>query len=154
MHFPRQTSGLSLILALCLLTLFLSGCSSLPAEHTIIREKDGRIQIPVKDVNDGKVHFFTYKKSGERINFFVRTDGKGELSTYFDACLTCHKHKKGYREEGTDLVCNECSMRFGLADQKWDNTAGCSPIMLKSSISNGQIIINKEHLEKGIRLFS
>lgn len=130
-----------------------SGCSSLPAEHKTVKAADGEIRIPVAEVNDGKVHFFTYKKSGKRINFFVRTDGKGNLSAYFDSCFTCHKFKKGYREEGTDIVCNECNMRFRLADEKWDNTEGCSPIALKSAQDGGYIIIKTDYIEKGAKLF-
>lgn len=136
-----------------LLLFVVSGCSSLPAEYKTVRAGNGEIRIPVSEVNDGKVHFYTYKKSGKRINFFVRTDGKGGLSAYFDCCFTCHKHKKGYREEGTEIVCNECSMRFRLADEKWDNKDGCSPIFLKSTIADGFISIRTENIEKGAKLF-
>jgi len=135
-----------------LLMLFVA-CSSLPAGHTKVKAAGGEIKIPVKEVNDGKVHFFTYMKAWKRINFFVRTDEEGGLSAYFDACLTCHKQKKGYHEEGSDIVCNECNMHFRLAERKWDNTAGCSPIPLKSEITDGFIVIKTENIEKGAKLF-
>ena len=140
----------------CLLLFFsliFYGCSKLPPEHQLITANNSEIKIPVGKVNDGKVHFFTYKKSGKRLNFFVRTDGTGKLSTYFDACFTCYKHKKGYRAEGTDIVCNECIMRFRLADEKFDNTKGCSPITLFSHIDNENIIIKTDDIEKGSKLF-
>lgn len=137
-----------------LVMAILGGCSKLPAEYKTLSAADGEVRIPVKEVDDGKVHFYTYRKSGKRINILVRTDGGGEISVYFDACFTCHKHKKGYRDEGTDLVCNECSMRFSLAEKKWDNTGGCSPILLKSTIADGFIIIRAENIEKGAKLFS
>jgi len=133
--------------------LFSSGCSSLPAEHKTVKADNSGIRFPVSEVNDGKAHFFTYKSSGKRINFLIRTDGSGALSASFDACFTCYKHKKGYRQEGTDLVCNECKMKFRLADEKWDNTNGCSPIHLKSALDNGYLVIKTEDLEKGARLF-
>ena len=98
-------------------------------------------------------HFYTYKHSGKRINFFVRTDGAGALSAYFDACFTCYKNKKGYRVEGTDLVCNECNLSFRLADQRWDNSRGCSPILIKSGIRDKALVIQVSDLEKGARLF-
>jgi uncharacterized membrane protein len=135
------------------LMTFFYGCSGLPKEHQKIIATDNEIKIPMNEINDGKVHFFTYRKSGKRINFFVRTDSKGDLSAYFDACLTCYKHKKGYRTEGTDLTCNECSMNFRLADAKWDNTKGCSPILIKSVIEKGHLIIVTDNIEKGGRLF-
>lgn len=135
------------------ITFLLPGCSSLPAEHTVVKADKGEIRIPLKDVKDGRVHFFTYKKSGKRINFFVRTDGAGKLSTYFDSCFTCHKFKKGYRVEGTDLTCNECKMKFRLADEHWDNSQGCSPINLRSRLDDSFIVIRSDDIEKGGRLF-
>jgi uncharacterized membrane protein len=135
------------------LLLLLVSCGKQPAEHKVVTPKDGAIRIPVSEVHDGKVHLFTYKKSGKRINFFIRTDGKDSLSACFDACFTCYKHKKGYRQEGTDLVCNECSMKFRLADEHWDNSRGCSPIALKSRIDNNEMVIMTEDLERGGKLF-
>ncbi|MBI5640695.1 MAG: DUF2318 domain-containing protein [Nitrospirae bacterium] len=132
----------------------LPGCSRLPVEHQRVTASANEIRIPLKEVSDGKVHFFTYRKSGEKINFFIRTDGRGVLSAYFDACFTCHKHKKGYRAEGTDLICNECSMKFILADEKWDNAQGCSPIMLRSRTEGEYLILKKDDVEKGVKLFS
>jgi uncharacterized membrane protein len=133
--------------------LLCGGCGKQPAEHKVVAPRDGAIRIPVNEVHDGKVHFFTYKKSGKRINFFIRTDGKDNLSSCFDACFTCFKHKKGYREEGTDLVCNECSLKFRLADERWDNSGGCSPIALKSRIEKNELVIMTADLEKGQKLF-
>jgi len=141
------------LLPLSLLLFVSSGCSKLPAEYTVIKAEQAVVKIPVKEVSDGKVHFYTYKASGKRINFFVRTDGAGKLSTYFDACFTCYKHKKGYRCEGTDLVCNECSLRFRLAEEKWVHD-GCSPIALTSRIEEGNILIRAADIEKGAKLFS
>jgi len=134
-------------------SLIFFGCSKLPHEHQIITAQISEIRIPVNEVNDGKVHFYTYNKSGKRINFFVRTDGTGKLSTYFDACFTCYRHKKGYRPEGTVIVCNECSMQFKLADEHFDNSKGCSPIALASVIDEKNIIIKADDIEKGSRLF-
>lgn len=135
------------------LALFFTGCSKLPAEHPRVTAKEGFIKIPVSETNDGKVHFYTYKKSGKRINFFVRTDGRGVLSASYDACFTCYKHKKGYRVEGADLVCNECSMKFKIADERWDNSQGCSPILLKSKVDKDYLTIKAEDIERGSKLF-
>jgi hypothetical protein len=65
----------SIYILLCVL-FALSGCSNLPAEHTVVSPRSGEIRLPVKEMRDGTVHFFTYKKDGKRINFFIRTDGR------------------------------------------------------------------------------
>jgi len=144
---------LPLFSSMFLVILFLDGCGKQPVEHQVVSPKNGAVRIPVSEVHDGKVHFFTYKKSGKRINFFIRTDGKDNLSACFDACFTCYKKKKGYRQQGTDLVCNECNLKFRLADEHWDTSQGCSPIQIKSRIEKGEIVIMTDDIEKGGRLF-
>jgi uncharacterized membrane protein len=146
-------SLLPLFSSVYLALFFLAACAKRPAEHQVVTPKNGAVRIAVSEVHDGKVHFFTYKKSGKRINFFIRTDGKDNLSACFDACFTCYKHKKGYRQEGTDLICNECNLKFRLAEEQWDTSHGCSPIQLRSRIENGEVVITNDDLEKGARLF-
>jgi uncharacterized membrane protein len=151
----RPGVRLSKAVAVILLTLvaLFAGCSKLPVEHQVVEARNGEIRIPVSEVNDGKVHFYTYRESGKRINFFVRTDGTGHISTYFDACFSCYKHKKGYRCEGTDLICNECNEKFRLADERWESNKGCSPIALTSSIGKDFVIVKVGDIEAGERLF-
>jgi len=144
----RRYRFLTLILALTLS----AACSNLPKEHKVVTAKEGVITISLSEVNDGKVHFYTHKKSGKRINFFIRTDGTGKLSAYFDACYICYKKKKGYHEEGTDLICNECNLKFRLADEVWENK-DCSPILFKSKLGNNSLTIKTEDIEKGSKLF-
>jgi len=63
---------------LLLLSIFSGGCSSdLPKEHNVVEPQNGMIRIPLKEVDDGNVHFFTYKQGGQHINFFVRRDVAG-----------------------------------------------------------------------------
>ncbi len=120
----------------------------------MVKAQNGEIRIPVRDVSDGGVHFFTYKAEGRRINFLVRTDRTGSLRTHFNACYACYKNKKGYRVEGTELVCNECNLRYNIADETWKHVGmGCSPIPFQSNIKDNELIINLKDIEKGKRLF-
>ena len=135
------------------LLLLLTGCNKQPALYQNAPVQGSRIVIPVSEVSDGKAHFYTYRKAGKHINFFVRTDGKGTVSSYYDACFTCYSKKKGYRQNGADLICNECSMKFGLAEEKWDEKDGCNPINLKSTIEDNNLLIDITIIEKGAKLF-
>ncbi len=137
---------------LCGLVL-LSGCGKKLAQYPDAPVHENKIIIPLSDVRDGKAHFYMYKREGRQINFFVRTDAKGTVSSYFDACYTCYKQKKGYRQEGSDLICNECDMKFGLSDETWQAKGGCDPIPLKSTIEGDSLIIETAVIEKGIKLF-
>ncbi|MBI5074234.1 MAG: DUF2318 domain-containing protein [Nitrospirae bacterium] len=140
------------VMFISFLLLFVS-CSKSPARYQNALVRDSRVVISLSDVSDGKVHFYTYSKSGKQVNFFVRTDGKGTVSSYYDACFTCYKKKKGYRQEGPDLICNECSMKFGVAEEKWEEKDGCNPIYLKSSIEGNNLVIDTAVIEKGAKLF-
>jgi hypothetical protein len=44
-------------------------------------------------------------------------------------------------------------MKFRIADEKWDNSKGCSPIMLKSQVDKDYLTIKSEDIERGVKLF-
>ena len=139
-------------LLFCCLVMF-SGCAKQPAQYQEAPVQGSRISIPISQVNDGNAHFYSYRKSGRHINFFVRSDSKGAVSAYFDACYTCYKKKKGYRQEGENLICNECSMKFGLSEETWSERDGCDPIPLNSAREDNRLLIDTTVIEKGAKLF-
>ncbi len=143
-------TALSLITVLCLLA---AGCSKQAPEHRIVVPAGERVRIPLESVNDGGVHFFTYKCDGRNVNFFIRTDGTGRLQAHFDACYSCFKYKLGYVREGSEVVCIACRIGYRLEDVIWDYVGACAPINLKSRISDGHLTIRRASLEKGKRFF-
>lgn len=136
-----------------MLSLHLTGCGKQPNLYQEATVRDSKIVIALDKVSDRNAHFFTYKKGGKRINFFIRTDNKGMVTSYFDACFTCYKHKKGYHQESANLICNECSMIFGLFEEKWEEKDGCNPIYLKSTLEGSNLVIDTAVIEKGAKLF-
>jgi uncharacterized membrane protein len=142
----------SLLFAMILYAIFSAACSKTPLQHELVKPSGDKIILPLEKINDGKVHFFTYKKSGKHINFLIRTDIRGNLVSHFDACYVCYKHRKGYRVEETDLVCNECDMRFGISEETWQDT-NCSPIVFRNKLESNSLVIETSVLEKGAKLF-
>ena len=140
------------VLCLFILLLF-AGCGRHALEHTVVAADGDVVSIPVNQVNDGGVHFYTYKFKGKNINFLVRTDGKGKLRTHFDACYSCYKYKMGFRLEGEYLLCIACGLKYRLADETWDFIGPCAPINLKSKVRGDFLVIKVSTLEKGERLF-
>jgi len=136
-----------------LILLVFCSCSAQGPKYSVVKADGNIVKIPLKDVSDGRVHFFSFKSGGKNINFFIRMDGAGKLHAAFDACFTCHKFKKGYRVEGTDIVCNECGTRFRLADEVWKDVGGCVPIGVPSAIKGDFILINASDLGRGEKLF-
>ena len=141
------------IMMLWLAISLLAGCERQAPEHPIVVPRGDRVSIPLAAVNDGGVHFFTFKHQGKNVNFFVRTDGSGKLQAHFDACYSCFKYKLGYVHEGDQVVCIACRIGYNLADVVWDYIGACAPINLKSRIAGQHMVIKRTWLEKGERFF-
>ena len=137
---------------LCVI-LGLAGCSRRPPEHRIVVSRGGAVAIPLGCVNDGGVHFFTYKFKKKNINFFVRADRAGQLHAHFDACYGCFKYKLGYVWEEDHMVCIACRYRYNLDDSVWDYISACVPISLNFRIVGDDLVINRRSLEKGEKFF-
>ena len=141
------------MLGLLLALLALAACSRQAPEHQVVLPKDDRVNIALETVNDGGVYFFTYKWEGKNINFFVRTDGTGQLQTHFDACYSCFKYKLGYVWEKDEVVCIACRIGYRLEDVVWDYVGACAPISFKSRTSGQYLVIRRVLLEKGKKFF-
>ena len=149
---PRKTV-LKNMLILWLALPMLAGCERQAPEYPVVVPAADRVNIRLAEVNNGGVHFFTYKHGGKNINFFVRTDGSGKLQAHFDACYSCFKYKLGYVREGNEMVCIACRIGYDLDDVVWDYVGACAPINLKSGIAGNHLVIKRSRLEKGERFF-
>jgi len=139
--------------------MFFKGESS-ARNFTPVSATNGQVAIDAKLVDDGQVHWFSYQSGGKQVNFFALKGTDGQIRTAFDACQVCYTAKKGYHQEGQEVVCNNCGNRF-----KFDNvnviTGGCNPIPIAfdkgkpvpATVSGGQIIINAADLDKGVQYF-
>lgn len=151
--YPADGHGCLNAVIIGLLLLLISGCGKQAPEYEIIVPVGDHIRIPLKTVNDGKVHFYTYKYNGKNINFFVRTDGGKKLHTHFDACWSCYKYKLGFVVEGDQVRCIACNLKYDLADEFWDFIGACAPIPLRSKIKNDVVVIELGAVRKGEKFF-
>ncbi len=112
----------------------------------------GQLSIPLSQVQDGQAHFFSYKAGESSIDFFVVKSSDGVFRAAFDACDVCYHAKQGYRQEGDDMVCNNCGMKFhstGINEVK----GGCNPAPLVRIVSGDRLIIAEKDLLSGSRYF-
>ena len=138
--------------AVAFLIMF-SGCMQKAPEYEFVVPDGDRISIRISRVNDNTVHFFTFRHRDKNINFFVRTDGTGNLHTHYDACYSCFKYKMGFHAEGDHIRCLACNLKYRLTDEFWDYIGACAPIPLSSHIENGCIEIELDAVLKGEKLF-
>lgn len=113
---------------------------------------DGKVRIPVKQVDDGKAHFFTFREDGTDINFFLVKSDDGVIRAAFDTCDVCYKEKKGYRKEGNLMVCNNCEQTFPT-ERINVVKGGCNPAPLVRVVGSDHVLIAASDLKKGAWYF-
>jgi uncharacterized membrane protein len=146
-------TAFKILIIFWLAVALLAGCERQAPEYQVIVTDGNRVNIRLATVNDGGVHFFTYKLGRKNINFFVRSDGSGRLRTHFDACYSCFKYKLGYVREANQVVCIACRIGYNLDDAIWDYVGACAPIILSSRIAGNHLVIKRSWLEKGKKIF-
>ena len=125
---------------------------SLFSSHKNIKDINGKIQIPVTDVNDGKAHYFQYKNGGSTIKFFVVKSSDGIIRAAFDACDVCFASKKGYSQDGDFMVCNNCGRRFHSSRINVVK-GGCNPAPLSREVAGEHLVITVADVIPGSRFF-
>lgn len=111
------------------------------------------LQIPTAEVTtDAK--WYPYDSDGVVIRFFCVRSNDGEIHVAFDACDVCYEEKKGYRQEGIQMTCNNCDKSFPIKAIGSENMAGgCWPSYLPMSIEDDYIIIKISDLEEKKYMF-
>jgi len=104
------------------------------------------IRIALSDLT-GTAKFFDYKLSDNKpIRFFVIKSSDGVYRAALDACDTCYHAKKGYHQEGDDMICNNCGLHFH-SSQINEVHGGCNPVGLPRTIEGNQLVIKSSELE-------
>lgn len=130
-------------------------------------ENPDNLYFPIRQINDGIAHFYEYPSvSGKTIRFFILKSNDDIFRAAFDACDVCFREKKGYRQEGDLMVCNNCGMKFA-SNKINDVQGGCNPAPLERHVEDGDhkevplnaftedgfLVIKKSDIEGGVRYF-
>jgi hypothetical protein len=118
----------------------------------IVKADGGIVRIPRASVEDGNAHFFVYPAKEKSIFFFAMRSADGGIRVAFDACVACNHAKRGYRQEGDHVVCNNCGMGF-MPAEIGKLTDGCNPIVLRTSMEGPVIKVTTKDLEAGASYF-
>ena len=148
------------IFSLALLALLVfSGCVTDQGNSTGLAPAaqggDDTISIPLDGVST-QAKFFEYETGGSTVRFFAIKGSDGSVKTAFDACDVCFNSKKGYRQEGSNMVCNNCGNKYpidGLGTEN-RNPGGCWPSYLPSTVVGNNVVIQKADLAAGKAMFA
>jgi Predicted membrane protein len=148
-----------LVVIAALIALALLFFSNLPHAHAgffggpeEVRAQSGTVKIPVADVSDGKAHFYRFKTGGKTVEFFVIKSRDGVVRTALNACDVCFPAKKGYTQQGDNMVCNNCGQKFNSA-RVMDVKGGCNPSPLPRTLDGKNVVIREADLAAGVKYF-
>lgn len=127
-----------------------SSSSAASVQPTVV--DDGTLRFALATFDDGKAHFYSHQVDGKTIEFFVLKSSDGVVRAAFNACDVCFLAKKGYRQDGDEMVCNNCGQRFPshLINEV---RGGCNPSPLERSIEGDQLVIRVEDIAAGAGYF-
>jgi len=112
----------------------------------------GDVKIALAEVSDGKAHFYSYDAGGVEVKYFVLKSSDGVVRAAFDACDVCFAQKKGYHQEGDEMVCNNCGRRFPSTKINVLE-GGCNPSPLDRIEDGSQLVIATSALQAGVQYF-
>ena len=130
--------------------LLVSGCINASTTGDVVSTQDANrvMKIPVSEISS-QVKFYSFNSGGTKVNFFAVKGSDGKIRTAFDACDVCGGYK-GYRQEGNDMVCNNCGRYFDINDIGTKNRGGgCWPSYLSHRTEGDNIVIEKSELLAG-----
>jgi uncharacterized membrane protein len=109
----------------------------------------------VSDFADGQAKYYSYKSpQGLDIRYFLLKSSDGVIRAAFDSCDTCWSAGKGYRQEGDNMVCNNCGLRFASVKIN-EIKGGCNPAPLTRATRGDKIIVKvKDIIEQGSFYFN
>jgi uncharacterized membrane protein len=103
--------------------------------------------------DDGTPKYFSHDApSGKKVKFFVLKSSDGVVRAAFDACDVCYQSKKGYRQEGDFMVCNNCGQRF-ISTKINEIRGGCNPAPLDRQVVGDKLVIAVADILTGERYF-
>jgi uncharacterized membrane protein len=113
----------------------------------------GDISFPLSDFADGQARFYTYTTAlGKQIRFFVMRSADGVTRAAFDTCDVCFKERRGYRQQGSSMICNNCEQAFHSASIN-EVRGGCNPAPLERMVVGDRLVLRAASLEQGAFYF-
>jgi uncharacterized membrane protein len=117
-----------------------------PSEGLTVNEQD-EVELSSSDVTK-TAQYYSIKDRGVKIRFFALRGSDGEVRVATDACDVCYDAKKGYRQEGNDMVCNNCGNRYASDGIGTKNLkGGCWPSYIPISEAGGKVLIKADDIK-------
>jgi len=151
LHVALAGVALLVVVAAAVAVVTMRGGES-TAATTVPAAPGGDVKIALADVSDGKAHFYSYDAGGTQVKYFVLKSSDGKVRAAFDACDVCFAQKKGYHQEGDEMVCNNCGRRFPSTKIN-EVEGGCNPSPIERTVKGQDLVLTTDELQAGVQYF-
>jgi len=119
-----------------------------------ITTDDDKIRIPLSEISNS-AEFYDYESSnGVTMRFFAVVGSDDDVHVALDACDSCFREKKGYRQERDKMHCINCGKEYSVLSIGTENTAGgCWPSYIPIELDTENVIIKISDLEEKEYMF-
>ena len=116
-------------------------------------ETSDAVRIPLKTLDSGKALFLSMESEGRQLYYFALKSPDGKYRAALDTCDVCFRTNRGYRQEGDQMVCNNCGQKFAC-DKIGEVKGGCNPHPLAHKEEAGVMVIRKSDIVAGKEYFA
>jgi high-affinity iron transporter len=109
-----------------------------PTQATHLAAQNGTVEIPLGDLADSDMHFYSAAVNGNPLRFFVIRRGSAQYVAALDACRICGW--SGYRQQGQNVICRNCGAAIYVPSI--GDAGGCNPVPVNSRIDSGNLILD------------
>jgi high-affinity iron transporter len=109
-----------------------------PSPARTLLAQDNLVRVPLSELTDSSLHFYTADVDGGVIRFLVIHKLNGDYAVALDACQICGT--AGYRQEGQSVICRNCGAAIYIPSI--GQSGGCNPISVKSHVEGGEVIVD------------
>ena len=158
---PKSRSGLHLalagialvaVIAVALVVVMNRGAEGSAVAAAPVASGGADVTIPVAELSDGQAHYYSYDAGGVEVKYFVMQSKDGEYRAAFDACDVCFPNKKGYTQQGDQMVCNNCGQRFD-SNKINELQGGCNPSPIERTVTGQDLVLKTADLQAGVQYF-
>jgi high-affinity iron transporter len=144
-EFRKQRRWMFAAASLCLAVVFAfaaefvyARAQAAPADAPLVEAVNGQMRIPLTELADSNLHFYSADIQGTVLRFLVIHKRSGEYGTALDACQICGA--QGYRQEGSNIICRNCAAAIYIPSI--GESGGCNPIGVKSHVEGGEVVVD------------
>jgi len=142
-HRQRRWSFAAAVLCLAVVLSFAAEyayarSAAAPSPAQTLVAQNGQVRIPLSELTDSSLHFYTADVNGNVIRFMVIHKQNGDYATALDACQICGR--AGYRQEGQNVICRNCAAAIYIPSL--GESGGCNPIAVTSRVQAGEVVVD------------